>query len=250
MRLYVVYGNCAIHLKGVTALWNSSHEQRDPQPEISWRRSRGDSLPPHNCASKINEIVRKFPSTLKVSNRPPPHNFFLDHFYNTTHAATMATTQGAISKKRKFVADGVFYAELNEFFQRELAEEGYSGVEVRVTPTVTDISTKPPPEIDRDHFCEANCSNNSFFYSHPSHTHSRSPRRARTPHPRTHISDPEAIQVPREQRLPLCRQGPEPRSLCSRPVRIPPIQTPQWSGRPKSMLRCAEIYHGERSQGL
>ncbi|KAH8722506.1 ribosomal protein S3 [Phaeosphaeriaceae sp. PMI808] len=51
----------------------------------------------------------------------------------------MATTQGAISKRRKFVADGVFYAELNEFFQRELAEEGYSGVEVRVTPTVTDI---------------------------------------------------------------------------------------------------------------
>ena len=39
------------------------------------------------------------------------------------------------------MADGVFYAELNEFFQRELAEEGYSGVEVRVTPTVTDIST-------------------------------------------------------------------------------------------------------------
>lgn len=37
------------------------------------------------------------------------------------------------------IADGVFYAELNEFFQRELAEEGYSGVEVRVTPTVTDI---------------------------------------------------------------------------------------------------------------
>lgn len=46
-----------------------------------------------------------------------------------------------MSKRRKFVADGVFYAELNEFFQRELAEEGYSGVEVRVTPTVTDIST-------------------------------------------------------------------------------------------------------------
>ncbi len=40
-------------------------------------------------------------------------------------------------------ADGVFYAELNEFFQRELAEEGYSGVEVRVTPTVTDISAPP-----------------------------------------------------------------------------------------------------------
>ncbi|KAL9103442.1 MAG: hypothetical protein Q9163_001505 [Psora crenata] len=52
----------------------------------------------------------------------------------------MTTQPGtAISKRRKFVADGVFYAELNEFFQRELAEEGYSGVEVRVTPTVTDI---------------------------------------------------------------------------------------------------------------
>lgn len=53
----------------------------------------------------------------------------------------MAAAAGAtVSKRRKFVADGVFYAELNEFFQRELAEEGYSGVEVRVTPTVTDIS--------------------------------------------------------------------------------------------------------------
>ena len=56
----------------------------------------------------------------------------------------MTSVPGAsVSKRRKFVADGVFYAELNEFFQRELAEEGYSGVEVRVTPTVTDISTPP-----------------------------------------------------------------------------------------------------------
>jgi len=44
-----------------------------------------------------------------------------------------------ISKKRKFVADGVFYAELNEFFMRELSAEGYSGCEVRVTPTRTEI---------------------------------------------------------------------------------------------------------------
>jgi len=48
----------------------------------------------------------------------------------------MATS---ISKKRKFVADGVFFAELNEFLTRELAEEGYSGVEVRVTPMRTEI---------------------------------------------------------------------------------------------------------------
>ena len=39
----------------------------------------------------------------------------------------------------QFVADGVFKAELNEFFTRELAEDGYSGVEVRVTPTRTEI---------------------------------------------------------------------------------------------------------------
>ena len=37
------------------------------------------------------------------------------------------------------MADGVFYAELNELFTRELAEHGYSGVEVRVTPLRTEI---------------------------------------------------------------------------------------------------------------
>lgn len=47
-----------------------------------------------------------------------------------------------ISKKRKFVADGVFYAELNELLQRELAEEGYSGVEIRVTPQRTEVIIK------------------------------------------------------------------------------------------------------------
>ena len=45
-----------------------------------------------------------------------------------------------ISKKRKFVADGVFRAELNEFFTRELAEEGYSGCDVRVTHARTEVS--------------------------------------------------------------------------------------------------------------
>jgi small subunit ribosomal protein S3e len=33
----------------------------------------------------------------------------------------------------------VFKAELNNFFTKELAEDGYSGVEVRVTPTRTEI---------------------------------------------------------------------------------------------------------------
>lgn len=44
-----------------------------------------------------------------------------------------------ISKKRKFVADGVFRAELNEFFTRELSEEGYSGCDVRVTHARTEV---------------------------------------------------------------------------------------------------------------
>jgi len=44
-----------------------------------------------------------------------------------------------ISKKRKFCADGVFFAELNHLLQEELGEDGYSGVEVRVTPVRTEI---------------------------------------------------------------------------------------------------------------
>jgi len=50
----------------------------------------------------------------------------------------MAATK-VLSKKRKFVADGVFFAELNEFFMRELSEDGYAGVEIRPTPTRTEI---------------------------------------------------------------------------------------------------------------
>jgi small subunit ribosomal protein S3e len=44
-----------------------------------------------------------------------------------------------LSTKRKFVADGVFYSELNELLTRELAEDGYAGVEVRTTPHRTEI---------------------------------------------------------------------------------------------------------------
>jgi len=44
-----------------------------------------------------------------------------------------------MSKKHKFVADGVFYSELSELMSRELAEEGFAGVEVRNTPTRTEI---------------------------------------------------------------------------------------------------------------
>ena len=52
-------------------------------------------------------------------------------------AADIMATQ--VAKKRKFVADGVFFAELNELLTRELSEDGYSGVEVRVTPMRTEV---------------------------------------------------------------------------------------------------------------
>merc|ERR1711991_1212748 len=51
-------------------------------------------------------------------------------------------SMGPLSKKRKFVKDGLFYAELFEFLRRELAEDGFSGVEHRVTPTRTEIVIK------------------------------------------------------------------------------------------------------------
>jgi len=54
-------------------------------------------------------------------------------------AAPAASTATAVSKKRKVVADGLFYAEINEFFQRELGADGYAGCEVRVTPVRTEI---------------------------------------------------------------------------------------------------------------
>lgn len=37
------------------------------------------------------------------------------------------------------MSDGLFRSELNNFLKQELAEDGYSGVEVRVTPTRTEI---------------------------------------------------------------------------------------------------------------
>merc|ERR1712028_326936 len=55
----------------------------------------------------------------------------------SSRASKMASQN--VSKKRKFVADGVFFAELNELFTRELSEDGYSGVEVRQTPARHEI---------------------------------------------------------------------------------------------------------------
>ena len=41
--------------------------------------------------------------------------------------------------KRSIVADGMFYAELNALFSKELAEQGYSRCQVRQSGTRTEI---------------------------------------------------------------------------------------------------------------
>merc|ERR1719313_250025 len=47
-----------------------------------------------------------------------------------------------INTKKKFVADGVFQAELNEFLQKVLGFEGYAGIEVRATSMSTEIRVR------------------------------------------------------------------------------------------------------------
>merc|ERR1712088_1106242 len=50
-----------------------------------------------------------------------------------------------ISKKHLFVRDGLFKSEADEFFKRELAEDGYSGIVVRKSKTceIIIIATRP-----------------------------------------------------------------------------------------------------------
>jgi small subunit ribosomal protein S3e len=45
----------------------------------------------------------------------------------------------------QFVSDGVFYVELNEMLTRILAQDGYSGIEVRVTLMCTEIIIRATP---------------------------------------------------------------------------------------------------------
>jgi len=54
-----------------------------------------------------------------------------------------------MNKKKKFVADGVFHAELHTFLTRALASAGYAGIEIRVTPVKTEIRIKAAkiPEV-------------------------------------------------------------------------------------------------------
>jgi len=57
-----------------------------------------------------------------------------------------------VSKKRKFVKDGLFFAEINEFLRRVLAEDGYAGVDIKPKPDTTHViiqCTKTPDVVKR-----------------------------------------------------------------------------------------------------
>ena len=47
-----------------------------------------------------------------------------------------------VSKQKKFIIDGVFFSELNEFLTKELSEDGYSEVELRKNPLKTEMILK------------------------------------------------------------------------------------------------------------
>jgi len=53
--------------------------------------------------------------------------------------ASKSNAPRMMNKKKKFVADGVFHAELHSFLTKALSTAGYAGIEVRVTPIKTEI---------------------------------------------------------------------------------------------------------------
>jgi small subunit ribosomal protein S3e len=60
--------------------------------------------------------------------------------------ASKSNAPRMMNKKKKFVADGVFHAELHSFLTKALSSAGYSGIEVRVTPVKTEIRIRATKE--------------------------------------------------------------------------------------------------------
>ena len=82
---------------------------------------------PTTVSNFRSELGRGRAGWIKVELRKPCGMYAL----KKTKALDLSILKESISRKRKFVADGVFYSELNELLQRELSADGYSGVEVR-----------------------------------------------------------------------------------------------------------------------
>merc|ERR1712100_363392 len=62
--------------------------------------------------------------------------------YNLTKQMADKKVGKKINTKKKFVADGVFQAELNELLTRTLGMEGYAGIEVRAANMSTEIRVR------------------------------------------------------------------------------------------------------------
>ena len=148
-----------------------------------------------------------------------------------------------VSKKRKFVADGVFKAELNEFLTRELAEDGYSGVEVRVTPTRTEIiimATRTQNVLgEKGRRIRELTSVVQKRFNFPEGTVELYAEKVNIIIP-IHIMD-----------LTSCLQiGRHPWSVCYCPSRVSPLQADWRSRREEGLLWCPQVHHGERGQGM
>ncbi|CAE7236656.1 RPS3A, partial [Symbiodinium microadriaticum] len=107
--------------------------RRVPQMESENQQLRGDLSTKVSELDEVNEKLSKLEDQLRRREEAAPELTAAELL------ATEAERLEEVSKKRKFVADGVFNAELNEFLARTLGEDGYAGVEVRVTPIRTEI---------------------------------------------------------------------------------------------------------------
>ena len=135
----------------------------------------------------------------------------------------MAYFEREVSKKRKFVADGVFYSELNELFATQLAEDGYAGLEVRVTPARTEIIIKATRTQD---------------------VLGENGQRIRE----MTSCGAEAIQLPRGRCGNFCRARGEPWSVRADPGRISKVQASWWPCCASCLLRSVALRHGGRRE--
>jgi len=115
------------------------------------------------------------------------------------------------------VADGVFFAELNEMLTRELAEDGYSGVEVRVTPMRTEIIIRATRTQNVLGMCDSatpfrlQLQNSSGLVVESGV--SVAFRREGQEDQGTYFCGSEALQLPGGRRRALRREGEQPRPL-------------------------------------
>ena len=138
-------------------------------------------------------------------------------------------------KADKGVLDGVFYAELSEFFTRELSSEGYSGCEVRAAHARTEIIIRATHTQEvlgekgrRIRELTALVQKRFKFGEGAVELYAEKVRKA---------DRPIGVVLIRSF---VILTGPEPWSICYRSVRVPSIQASRWS-------RCPSVSQSHRS---